>query len=191
MKRMSLLSRVQCYVLFICMSVFVDRWTTCPANQSSSSPTPCFGDRLRCGMTRGSKHRYHRKYYNRMQSSITEGTVEGACWVLILQVIQCQCMWLEGILKERIKQTSICLLLLCVPERCRLCWRTQRWRCAGSSRRPGHGETPMMPATGGRIEAERLPGRATGSPCCLIREQENDGTARWWCTDICLTFGRG
>lgn len=35
---------------------------TCPANQSSSSQAPCLSDRCRWGMTRGRRHRYHRKY---------------------------------------------------------------------------------------------------------------------------------
>lgn len=47
-------------------------WITCPANQRSSSPTPCFSDRLRWGMTRGSKHRYHRKYCERITSNFVK-----------------------------------------------------------------------------------------------------------------------
>lgn len=59
-------------------------WVTCPANQRSSSPTPCFSDRLRWGMTRGSKHRYHRKYYKRITSNVVKGYEKSVSYTLFL-----------------------------------------------------------------------------------------------------------
>jgi len=62
--------------------------------------------------------------------------------------------------------------LLDVPVKCRLYWKRQRWRCAGSSRRLGPSERPMTSPPAGRAEAGTLPGRATGSTCCL-RQHNN------------------
>lgn len=135
----------------------VIHWITCPANQRSSSPTPFFSDRLMWGMTRGSKHRYHRKYCKRIPSntvkcvtdrvkSKSRGVKDGFIWPLL----------------------RLCLLMaLYVPVKCKLCWKTQRWRCAGNSRKPGQSERPMTPPTAGWAVAGMLPDQATGSTCCL------------------------
>lgn len=60
------------------MSTVRCRLITCPANQSSSRPSPCFTDRVRWGITRGRRHRYHRKYWKQKRvrpckSAVTAG----------------------------------------------------------------------------------------------------------------------
>lgn len=50
-----------CHLIMLSINAF----HTWPVNHNSSSPIPCFTVSLRCGRTRGSKHRYHRKYCNK------------------------------------------------------------------------------------------------------------------------------
>ncbi len=178
------------------VTINVITWITCPANQRSSSPTPCFSDRLRWGMTRGSRHRYHRKYYERITSNIVKGYVRGDLTkqapLSFYSSLTDRGKWKNRGVKDGsniVLSTTVgdndyktmhrlyilwLLMVVYVPVKCRLCWKRQRWRCAGNSRRPGRSERPMTLPTAGWAVAGMLPGQATGSTCCLHRQKTKE-----------------
>lgn len=91
---------------------------------------------------------------------------------LIWYVTRCR-VWLFICIMKNLKNKFWSLFYK--PVKCRLCWKRQRWKCAGTSRSPDQSKRPKRSPTAGRAEGGTPPGRNRSSTCCLEQQMKGEG----------------